>query len=270
MTTIVPTDRLGDELATRGIRDIRAEPEQPDLRTYYYCRKGMDLVFCANEDPRRTVDTWLSFEDARDPVGYDALNDLVIPVPFRRAGNGKTVSVQIRLEPYGSRFIVFPEKPIRAAADAPVFSEELEPAGSVAGPWKLSVAEAGETLSFAPRAEPVAAGDFTLVPGLETFGGTAAYETDLMVSGPGPFWLDLGYVGESSEVWLDGVSLGTRICPPHLYALGSPSSGRHVLRVQVTTTLAHRLGDNAFDRAMAQMPNGLCGPVRLMRRKEGA
>jgi hypothetical protein len=102
------------------------------------------------------------------------------------------------------------------------------------------------------------------VEGLESFAGTIAYETEITFP-DGESWLDLGQVGESSQVWVNGAALGARIVPPHRYALPPAAPGRHALRIEVTTTLVRRLGANVFDRAMAQEPLGLVGPVRILR-----
>ncbi len=252
---VMPTADIAEALLGEGFADIRATPDQPHLRTCRYRREGMDLVFCVNEDPRTPVDTRVTVRETRPPVGYDTMTDTVVSLEWENEKDG--ISVRLRLEPYCSLFIVFADDAStlpKPAAPAP-FIGDCAFVSSVDGPWKVSASGASCT------------GDLSAIPGLEDYAGTVAYETGLLIpkEGHDGLWLDLGVVGESSEAWLDGQPLGVRICPPHRYRLGPLAPGAHRLKIDVTTTLARRLGDNAFDRAMAQDPIGLIGPVRLLR-----
>jgi hypothetical protein len=266
MTAVVPTEDLAETLRTRGIPGLKAQPDQPHLRTYRYCKRAMDLLFCFNEDARNPLDTRLFVDDARHPIGYDALHDALVSVEGEHSAEG--MSVRLRLEPYESLFVVFPDdaSTLPAPVEPMPFIGDLQSIATMVGPWKVAVSERADAPAFSSLPHVIQTGDLSLVPGLEGFSGTASYEAELVVPNvlSGGMWLDLGEVGESSEAWLDGRQLGTRICPPHRYALGSAGTGRHDLRIEVTTTLARRLGDNAFDRAMPQGPTGLIGPVRLL------
>jgi hypothetical protein len=279
MAAIVPTTDLASALRKRGLaEDLSVSPEQPHLRTYRYARPGMDLVFCVNEDLRTPVDTRLVVEDARDPLGYDALSDCVTALEWTREGG--RAAIRLRLEPYAALFIVFADEPSTLPAlqaFAPM-GLDLAEAGSVEGPWLVSVSETVGDPSFAPITRTTRAagiGDLSAVEGLADFAGTVAYETDVVLDAAlasEDLWIDLGEVGESSQAWWDGNLLGTRICPAHRYAIipsagAGARAGAHRLRVEVTTTLARKLGDNSLDRAMPQGPIGLVGPVRLLRRR---
>jgi hypothetical protein len=259
--TLVTTEALGAMVEGWRISGVSAIPTQPHLRTYRYRGRGADLIFCFNEDPRAAVDTRLDIDDPREPFAYDALTDACHILETVRT-DGRA-SVRLRLEPYGSLFIVFGRRP-SSLAPARLPPLDFEPVSEVAGPWTVSTCEALQWPRATARPGVAGPGDISQVKGLEDFAGTIVYETGVSLP-PGECWLDVGQVGESSQVWLDGAALGTRICPPHRYLLPGGKAGPRVLRVEVTTTLARRLGANVFDRAMAQEPMGLLGPVRILR-----
>jgi hypothetical protein len=250
---------VADAIAAEGAPFLSAAPAQPRLRTYHYRRRGMDLVFCTNEDPRAPVATTLTLRDNRAPFGYDPLTDTRKALPFTRSD--AAVTVDLVLAPYASLFVVLADVADPAAGAAPPAAAPGR-TRTLAAPWRVSTSEAAAYPRTTPAPAVTGPGDVSLVPGLATFAGTIAYESEIDLV-PGDAVLDLGRVGESSEAWLDGKPLGTRICPPHWYAL-PPAPGKHALRIEVTTTLARRHGDNVFDRALAQEPTGLLGPIRVL------
>jgi hypothetical protein len=264
LAAVVPTEELGAVVDGWSVSGVSANPGRPRLRTYRYRRHGTDLIFCFNEDPRAAVDTRLMVDDPREPFGYDALTDTCHDLGGSRA-NGRS-SANLHLEPYGSLFIVFGDRP-PGLMSARLPPPDLEAVSDVAGPWTVSTSEALEWPRGTPRPGVAGPGDISQVRGLEDFAGTVIYRTEIALPRE-ESWLDLGQVGESSEAWLDGAALGTRIAPPHRYPLPAGAPGRHVLRVEVTTTLVRRLGANVFDRAMAQEPLGLGGPVRILRPRQ--
>ena len=80
------------------------------------------------------------------------------------------------------------------------------------------------------------------------------------------YYLDLGSVYETAEVFVNGSWAGIRICPPYrLDVTGLIHAGKNQLTVTVANTLAKERGNNVFDRAMPQEPTGLLGPVRIIK-----
>jgi hypothetical protein len=107
------------------------------------------------------------------------------------------------------------------------------------------------------------------VPGkLPYFSGTVRYESALT---PHAAWaaagraeLDLGDVYETAEVWINGIHAGVCICPPYRFNITAMlREGPNLITVEVTNTLAKKLGNNCFDRAVPQEPTGLIGPIVL-------
>ena len=75
--------------------------------------------------------------------------------------------------------------------------------------------------------------------------------------------IDLGQVGETAEVWLNGVYLGERINAPYKFSMAKAlKSGENRLRVVVRNNLAHHNHD-WLSSFMQIPPTGLLGPICL-------
>lgn len=76
--------------------------------------------------------------------------------------------------------------------------------------------------------------------------------------------IDLGEVGQTAHLWLNGVDMGMRICKPYRYDLSSAlKSGKNRLVIEVSNTLANALKD-WFSSYLAIPASGLIGPVRWL------
>ena len=78
------------------------------------------------------------------------------------------------------------------------------------------------------------------------FAGTAVYTLEFeRPTGDAKQWsLDLGRVGDSARVKLNGTSLGTLWCPPFKVAIGEQLlPGKNTLEVEVTNVAANRIAD---------------------------
>ena len=132
--------------------------------------------------------------------------------------------------------------------DEELWAPELE--------WRL-FDESGDAV------EGPAPGDWAQFPGLELFSGTLCYRAELDIPEEAyEAWLDLGTVGDATEVVVDGAVAGWTMWPPHRVQLGHRlRPGPHQVEVRVTNTMA-----NAYDGA--QRPSGLIGPTGLILRYE--
>ena len=104
-----------------------------------------------------------------------------------------------------------------------------------------------------------APGDWARQPGYELFSGTLRYRTELTLPvSATEAWLDLGQVGDSVAVCLDGQQVGVRMWAPYRVCLGSGLAPRtYSLEVLVTNSMA-----NEYEGS--QRPSGLLGPITLI------
>ena len=78
--------------------------------------------------------------------------------------------------------------------------------------------------------------------------------------------LDLGRVGQTARVWVNGRDAGIRITAPYRYSVENLLvDGENTITVEVANTLVGKERDG-FSYHMAIGPSGLLGPVRLMQK----
>ena len=76
--------------------------------------------------------------------------------------------------------------------------------------------------------------------------------------------LDLGRVGETARVYVNGKLVGDRVTAPYSYDITDyVREGENELVVIVSNTLANRVKDH-FSTYMQIPPSGLLGPVKLL------
>ncbi len=137
-------------------------------------------------------------------------------------------------------------------------------AAPIAGPWRISFASAADY--------PVFAGEIGLNELVDvstfrpSFAGSIRYEADFALdSATESALVDLGSVGETAEVFVNGERLGLRICPPYRFgAAGLLRAGMNHICIEITTTLVREAPD-PISLYMAMEPVGLLGPVSLSR-----
>ena len=123
---------------------------------------------------------------------------------------------------------------------------------AVSGPWRVT------DLKGRAVAAP-ALGDWTTQRDLELFSGTLVYETEIaLFRPPDRFEIDLGRVGDSAVVAVNGTPVGSALWAPYRITRGGSAwrAGRNLLQIQVTNSAA-----NSYEGAMR--PSGLMGPVYL-------
>jgi len=77
--------------------------------------------------------------------------------------------------------------------------------------------------------------------------------------------IDLGEVGQTSHLWLNGEDLGIRVCPPYRYDLSKAlRDGANELVIEVSNTLANAIRDG-FSYYMAIPASGIIGAVEWIK-----
>ena len=264
----VPLGQLGEKLRGLGVYDLDVTPSAPDLRIYHYRQGESDHYLLFNESVVQTQQTELELNDSRIPLRYDAYENQLYSMPFSRI-DGDVLQIPVRLAPYEAMVVTLDkenEALIKAGSispwrDAlPVF-KEIQPVG---GKWDLSTSSAEEYPSFTPYRSLKELKNLNSPGMLPRFSGTVRYETvfigDALSSG-GALQLDLGTVGETARVWLNGEEIGTRISFPYRFSIdGKVRKGENCLVIDVTNTLVY----DQHDRLSVFQPipaSGLIGPV---------
>ncbi|ADV83038.1 glycosyl hydrolase [Terriglobus saanensis] len=258
-----------------------------------YTKPGADtrLLFVH----RRLADGDVYFVDNRSdhPASVDASFRVAGKVPqlwHAETGKSEPVSyaiadghttVPLKLEPWGTVFVVFREKSKAMSYTVPATHET-----------ELAILDGHWDLSFQPdRGAPATASFESLISwpdssdaGIKYFSGTGTYSKTINASADWlrkntQIWLDLGDVKNIAEVTLNGKSLGQVWHAPYRVNLTSAlKPGKNELSVKVTNAWVNRLiGDQQSDAKVKYtfadvkpykansplLPSGLLGPVKI-------
>ena len=253
-TITVPAAMLADYMQDRELMDVRMLRPFPYLRVYHCVRGGTHTYMFTNEDAHRTFDrgVWLPF--AGQALALDLLGDATETVTLERTP-WWVPNLPLTLVPGESRFIVIGETTDHLPPKAQSWTE-------LAPVWQVSLAEERGYTEFAPYRAMETLVSLTGPDEKPDFSGIARYEA-VFDAPEGGSVLDLGRVGETARVTLNGEALGARICAPYTFDVrGKLLKTGNRLTVEVADTLVYRTPD-PFSKFLARPPSGLLGPVRL-------
>ena len=158
----------------------------------------------------------------------------------------ETAEIPVHLAPYASRVYLFGDLP-EAIPDAPkpFAAEKTVPLNA---PWQLTLYRAEDYPNGQPMTVmPLSALENVTAPArFPRFGGVMQYETSFVWEQPdaGRCQIDLGQVGETAEVWLNGHFAGVCLTPPYRFeCAGCLKTGENQLKVVVTNTLGYEQRD---------------------------
>ncbi len=239
-------------------------PDQPDkyLRCCHYQKDGRNIYFFTNESKHHPIHVTMTIREKTKLLCYDAMADecYILPTELVECGS----SFELKLHPYESLFVMeeagerigdYHPLPLVLKGDERLLSEG----------WTIQIAEnkkMDKAIGWDGRLKNLA--EQVCLP---HYSGKITYTNTFDLTAEelsGKAYLDLGEVYEISEVWLNDIPLGVRICPPYAYNLTGILKEHNTLRVDVTNTYVREKGNNVFDASLPQEPSGLIGPVRVV------
>ena len=261
-----------------------AKPEA-DTELMFLHRKldDGDLYFVDNRNDRaESVDATFRVS-GKWPELWDAATGLLSPVSYQISA-GRTI-VPLKLDPYGSVFVVFRAV---ATADSLALPEAKEAEVTVLNDalnkdWNVSFQPgrgAPETVTF----DQLSSWSDNSIDGVKYFSGTATYTktfevpADAIAQGA-HYWLDLGDVKDLAEVAVNGRYIGILWKTPFKTDITSAlKPGSNQLVIGVTNLWVNRLIGDQQSYAVRKytftdftpykadsplLPSGLLGPVRI-------
>lgn len=268
----VQLDELAQVLRKEGKYEIATSGREPYLRYYHYRREDSHIFMFFNEHPYDEINTVVEIPVSGMAMQYDAFENVLRPAEYESFAGGTRLSLS--LSAYESIIIVFGEpdemcsgflgkKLIHKSSNCEVVNIDTV--------WRVSLARAKEYPEFTDKIERfklrnIASPD--LFPG---FTGTVRYEAAFSIDSreniEGQVLLELGYVYEIAEVWINDRHIGTKICPPYIFDIqGKLTEGLNTIRIDVTNTLFTEQRDEISISRMLE-PTGLIGPVKIMKPK---
>jgi hypothetical protein len=271
-------------------RDFEYTKPAPDASLMFLHRKlsDGDLYFVNNRtELAENVDATFRV-DGKSPELWDAATGATEPASYRIA-NGRT-TVPLRLDPWGSTFVVFRRPAAGTSRQAPAQQAKIisDLDNSLNHDWSATF-EPGRGVSGAIKFPSLVSWTDMSIPksddGVKYFSGTATYSKIIDVpenafAAGAHLSLDLGDVENLAEVIVNGKDLGILWKTPYkIDVTGALKPGSNQIEIKVTNLWVNRLiGDQqpwalkkyAFAGFMPYkadsplLPSGLLGPVHVM------
>ncbi len=269
----------------KNLVSLQCKKYSPSLRYYQVKKEDRSIFFLFNESIDTTSTGWINFrqQGGKIPELWDPLGGTVEQaILYRR--NNNDLELYLNLRPYQSIFVVFQQ-----AEDVEVLPklDKFNDSSFKPGDWlerkkgdivlnKIDpddytvlddpVHTKAETPFTMPEDSSLKLGDWSLQDGFDDFSGTVSYIFQISINESGKTeqkkLLDLGEVWEIARVFVNGVEIGLRICPPYTFIIsGQLTLGTNEITIEVTNTLGNRIKDQF--QAREHKPSGLLGPVRI-------
>ena len=273
---------LGDVFKAMNVGpDFDYSKPEADTRLLFAHRKLADGdVYFVDNRSDRTENVDATFRvSGKAPELWHADTGEREPASFKIA-DGRT-TVPLKLEPYGSVFVVFRKPVASTSRTLPTATETV--LAQVEGPWSVSFQPnrgAPPTVSM----DTLSSWSDSSDPGIRYFSGAGTYTKTIeleasALKGGAHLWIDLGDVKNLAEVTVNGKPLGIVWHAPYrVDATTALQPGKNQLTIKVTNAWVNRLiGDerpNAVRITFADtkpynansplLPSGLLGPVRVL------
>lgn len=128
--------------------------------------------------------------------------------------------------------------------------------------WDISVKEAGIDSDYRLYKENSSLLNITGADNLPDFSGYIKYSGNL-VTDKTDCVIDLGEVGYTARLYVNGADMGIRVCEPYSWDISSVlKSGENTVEIIAANTLVNRVKDN-LSTFMPISPSGVIGPVTL-------
>ena len=135
--------------------------------------------------------------------------------------------------------------------------------------WDISLLEQGRESVFHKVKERSKLFSITGQEAWPDFSGRILYETELDCKMEEETGLDLGVVGGTARLKINGKDMGIRISPPYRWNITETiRTGKNQISIEVANSLVNRVKDR-FSEFMQISPSGLLGPVMMYKIKRG-
>ena len=251
----MPLDEIPRHLANVGLKRFFLKEPNPNLRFYHVKRGEEDVVMFFNDNIHKDLHTILQLPFAGELLWYDPWTGKRYR-SYTQDGN-----VELHLPRYSTMFLMTggPEN-----GDLPMLKRQTTESYKPELLYDIYVQEAGEEeRCYAEKSELF---NISAKEDMSRFCGTMRYKTAFTLTDAATYTeLDLGVVGETAEVHVNGEHCGLRIQEPYRFDVaGMLQDGENTLEILVANTPFYKVRDQR-SWFMAAAPSGLLGDVILYR-----
>ncbi len=253
----IPVERMCAYIRQADLGDIQCETEEKHLRFLHGTRGRTHLVMFVNEDIHHRLDTVVRVK------GF-AGGSYVIYDPFENtACRDEGETIRICLEPYQSCVVLWSDEnnmELPRRKNPTICSRR-----TISPVFEIRLDETNQGMyMFYRRTDELRS--ITGSDGHPRFSGRMRYTTKLCIDGTMGAILDLGEVGETAEVYVNGQCVGVRLFPPYRFDVSDfvtkTENGENDVEIYISNTLGTRVHD-LFSAYSLIPPSGLLGPITI-------
>lgn len=237
-------------------RDLTVQGNSRFLRYAHYDRGEESCYILSNEDIK-TASVTLTVRGfaGGDYVLWDAFENKTVR---RHSTDG---NIPVMLEPNNLLVLVLGSD---IEANTECLACEIVGGGEeLVTEWQIETCRECDLPNYAPYKMATVLVNLTSPDEMPTFTGNMRYTTTVDLDPAKHQILDLGLVGQTAEVRLNGKYIGKRLFAPYRFDISDAAAeGKNTLEVIVTNTCVHEQEDE-FSRYMLVKPSGLMGPVTI-------
>ena len=253
---IVTLDKLPDYMEKHGYYDVRSDYNGIYLRYYHYTRNGADFYMFSNEDINHTISTKVTLPifTGGKYIVYDAFENIAY------APESSSSQIEISLPPYHSVVLLFGDVSFEGLSEKKECT--IMRTVTIAPEFRISVAESN-TNEYSTYKTTDKLVNITGAEELPHFSGHIKYETELELETTTKCSIDLGYVGEVAELYMNDKYVGTKLFPPYVFDISETAvKGVNKMTVVVSNHNGYERRD-MFSKYLLFEPSGMLGPINI-------
>ena len=247
---VIALNALASELTDMGMGDVVFADGFEKVRVYHCQRDGKDIFMFANE-ARFAVNTTVKLPTSGKFAKLDLANEAVW------GGETENGEVTISMEPSQSLFFVFGDN------EGLANETELVKTVDIAPEYDLALADCEDLSTFEGVGHFDSFFNVTKPDFKPTFSGKMRYSFKIDAEKGNRVVLDLGRVGQSARLVLNGQDMGVRFTAPYVFDVTDAIlEGENSVEVTVGNTLTQKVRDR-FSFNMLLAPSGLLGDMAI-------
>lgn len=257
--TVLGVDASLSELASvcEAEREIKLSKSFKELAYYHYRKSDKDAIILFNENVTEVADLTITLPEIgrKNLYRFDAMTGEYYVI------NTKD-SVKVKIHPYETLVFVATDEELEIKGEYKV--ADFTKVDVKTGSWKLGYADAFNYPNFEEVAKVDSVLPLSQMDGYENKAGTVAYETNFELKDAcSSLYLKMNYAYEVAEVFVNGQTVKTAICPPYQFDISEfVKEGVNSLRIEITNTLGTQVRD-AMSQYLVIEPFGLTEEVEF-------
>lgn len=232
------------------------------IRYCHYIHEDGELYMISNEDITRDVTARITVKnfDGGNYIIYDAFENKIVK---RHSESGE---IDVTLHPYNALAVVIPDR-FDGVNTLDIHKEVEMEQKELQCDYEIEICSEEDLPNFEFYKVTDELSNITGKNDLPQFSGNIKYKTVFNSDNYEFDVLDLGYVGETAEVILNGINIGARLFPPYEFDMSNAlKEGENELEIVVANSYGYYMRD-VFSKWMMFEPSGLIGPVRIKKHK---